>query len=685
MPSRLRIKAAIVAAAAVLAVLAAAGAAQALLVTMPLSTMTREARRVIVADVWSVKAQRVRSADGRGWGTIETMVRLRVRDTLKGSAPRWLTIRVPGGAAEGRTLVVEDAPRFAAGGRYLIFVDDDGSVVDWRRGALRVRGGRVPELNAGLSAAKSAVRAGKDLPRRAASASETPASGTGQALATLFSEDFEGVWPGSWTLGGTPTWGKTSNRKNGGSSSAYCVQSTTPAPGPYGAGVDSYMYAGPFNLSGATQGWLDFDRWLAAGTGDSVSLSHLHWWQLLGRGLAGLDRRLLRESPHRPHQRADRQRDPRQRDGQPPGLDHVPLRERRVHFRRGRLHRQREAVTKDVTPVSSRRSRGISPGSASAGTGSAGDDHGDELRRRAGDGQRSPSTTTAPIASRRPSPPGRATQIVCTVPTGTVDGYAASAGSGPDRRHQQRRATRAPAIRSPSRSRTAARSGAARRSAYRINANCGDTTAETTLVDAAWAAWNPASAFTFSRPSTCSTTTLPGANDGNHDIFWSQTSLGAACWPSTSTGTRAARCRLGHRLQRRRLHLGRRQRRHLRHPEHRDARAGTQPQSARPLRLRRQRRRHVRLRRRRRAEAVALGDDTAGVVWIYGARPAMCGSLRGDGGAAWTPPALSTLTSAIVNARDALLQRRRRLERLGAYAASRAGWALTVGDGAKTV
>lgn len=78
-------------------------------------------------------------------------------------------------------------------------------------------------------------------------------------------------------------------------------------------------------------------------------------------------------------------------------------------------------------------------------------------------------------------------------------------------------------------------------------------------------------------------------------------------------------------------------------------------------------------------------DDLGGVVWVYGARPPMTGTLRVKGGAAWTTSTSATLDSAIANATQ---MRFRNASAAWSpwepYAASRA-WTLPAGDGAKGV
>jgi putative cell wall-binding protein len=59
---------------------------------------------------------------------------------------------------------------------------------------------------------------------------------------------------------------------------------------------------------------------------------------------------------------------------------------------------------------------------------------------------------------------------------------------------------------------------------FRVNANCADTTQERAMIDAAAASWSAPADFGFSDTGTC-TTTSPNSNDGYCDLFWSSTLL----------------------------------------------------------------------------------------------------------------------------------------------------------------
>ncbi len=86
-----------------------------------------------------------------------------------------------------------------------------------------------------------------------------PAAAGPLASTTLFSETFEGAFPGtSWTLSGSPTWNSTNYDKYGGSWSAWCAGSTQSPANGYIDNMDAWMVYGPFSLAGATSANVNF-------------------------------------------------------------------------------------------------------------------------------------------------------------------------------------------------------------------------------------------------------------------------------------------------------------------------------------------------------------------------------------------------------------------------------------------
>jgi hypothetical protein len=71
-----------------------------------------------------------------------------------------------------------------------------------------------------------------------------------QPAATIFTEGFEGAWPGSWVVGDSNTngntgndyWGDTSVRAHSGSWSGWCNDYPTPSATNYDDNMGAYMY-----------------------------------------------------------------------------------------------------------------------------------------------------------------------------------------------------------------------------------------------------------------------------------------------------------------------------------------------------------------------------------------------------------------------------------------------------------
>ena len=164
----------------------------------------------------------------------------------------------------------------------------------------------------------------------------------------------------------------------------------------------------------------------------------------------------------------------------------------------------------------------ITPSSGSAGTGTNVTISGSGFGATQGAGSvqftyRGTTTITAPVVSWSD------TQIVCTVPTGTIDGYAASAGSGPVRVTNALGESTLHDF-----SVTFGYGGCkwgSTSALYRVNANTTDTTAEEALVDAAAATWNAASDFRFVDGGS-TTITSSTYSDGVNAVYWSTLTVG---------------------------------------------------------------------------------------------------------------------------------------------------------------
>ncbi|MFI5142556.1 MAG: protease pro-enzyme activation domain-containing protein, partial [Thermoanaerobaculales bacterium] len=97
--------------------------------------------------------------------------------------------------------------------------------------------------------------------------------GGGGGTVTIFSDDFEGSFPGHWQLfvssqSGTDSnisWGKSTYRSAGGAASIWCAgggPEAQPPGGNYLPNEGTFAVYGPFSLGGATAASLDFDLWL---------------------------------------------------------------------------------------------------------------------------------------------------------------------------------------------------------------------------------------------------------------------------------------------------------------------------------------------------------------------------------------------------------------------------------------
>ena len=94
--------------------------------------------------------------------------------------------------------------------------------------------------------------------------------GSGGTETTVFQDGFEGSFPGQWQYykpsGKANTdWGRSSYRDNGGSYSVWCAAGGTspqPAGGDYVPNMGTWLYYGPFSLTGATDASAEFDLWL---------------------------------------------------------------------------------------------------------------------------------------------------------------------------------------------------------------------------------------------------------------------------------------------------------------------------------------------------------------------------------------------------------------------------------------
>ena len=110
------------------------------------------------------------------------------------------------------------------------------------------------------------------------------------AWQTIFSETFEGAFPGSsWILYGDPTWDDTNYYSHYGSWSGWCGATSLSPAGGYINNMNAWMVYGPFSLAGATnasvnfyyrnksEGNYDYFKWMASTNG-----TNYYGWQISG-------------------------------------------------------------------------------------------------------------------------------------------------------------------------------------------------------------------------------------------------------------------------------------------------------------------------------------------------------------------------------------------------------------------
>lgn len=95
-----------------------------------LPTLCERAEKIVLGTVESVEPK------VEGTGFISTYVTITPSLFYKGKPDKSLLVRIPGGSAEGHTMKVFGAPKFAAGDRVLVFLESDHG----KQGAYRVSG-----------------------------------------------------------------------------------------------------------------------------------------------------------------------------------------------------------------------------------------------------------------------------------------------------------------------------------------------------------------------------------------------------------------------------------------------------------------------------------------------------------------------------------------------------------------
>jgi M6 family metalloprotease-like protein len=110
--------------------------------------------------------------------------------------------------------------------------------------------------------------------------------GGGGGATTIFSDNFEGSFPGSWRVSNNATatqWGKVTCASNGGQGSAWCAaggSAPQPSCGQYVGNMNTWMTYGPFSLADASEASAEFDVWYdtEAYTAGPPAEGDRFWW-----------------------------------------------------------------------------------------------------------------------------------------------------------------------------------------------------------------------------------------------------------------------------------------------------------------------------------------------------------------------------------------------------------------------
>ena len=226
---------------------------------------------------------------------IFTFIRIDVEDYVKGQGERTLTIRVPGGTADGITEVHSGNPTFSVGEKVLLFLNPGhpySDIVGAYQGKYTIIDNEVlgKEEPANELIHRLKIMSGKESPGSKLSNPletfarmkldvplpkdvepvqfrlATPSPTTTYNL--VMSQGFEGSFPTTgWTVM-SPNgayWGLTNDKWYSGSKSAWCARG-----GPYGVdpyyyyypdNVDSWMIYGPFSLANIQSAFFQFYHW----------------------------------------------------------------------------------------------------------------------------------------------------------------------------------------------------------------------------------------------------------------------------------------------------------------------------------------------------------------------------------------------------------------------------------------
>lgn len=267
-----------------------------------LEELAAEAAQIVLGRVTSVTSY---------WNAdkteIHTTVKVSVETYMKGRGGKEIAFEIPGGEVGDIGLWVEDVPVFAEGEEVILFLQEgEFPLVGWQQGKLTVAEGMVlgeevvplyefmAQVHAILKAQGGLTVAEKgsevegftveyvtavldpSLPKIELKPDAGKVAGEVglDTWLTIKWEDFEGAFPGSWTIYGTPSWDDMTYRKYAGSWAGWCADTTMTAPGPYAPNMNAWMVYGPFSLVGASDAEVRFYHWLD-------SEQNRDWFQVL--------------------------------------------------------------------------------------------------------------------------------------------------------------------------------------------------------------------------------------------------------------------------------------------------------------------------------------------------------------------------------------------------------------------
>jgi len=275
----------------------------ALVQQMSVEELTFKSSKIITGTVTDVRSQ-WETENGRN--LIFTYVILQVETDIKGTGPKIITIKVPGGQVGDIAQWVSDTPQFVSGEKVLLFLQGEPfEVVGGYQGKFIIQDNKVLGPNVTIydliyqirkiiqqSSSESFMqqegetdlthpipasmkldyekysrelrdRGGQFEGRELANQQRVEHEGLQTSWNTIMTEGFEGEFPsGLWDVTGDPTWGADDFKPHSGSMSAWCASGgpsgLDPETNDYPNNMDGMMIYGPFDLSDATDAELLF-------------------------------------------------------------------------------------------------------------------------------------------------------------------------------------------------------------------------------------------------------------------------------------------------------------------------------------------------------------------------------------------------------------------------------------------